>query len=271
VGFFVFFLLEFVFKVEVSKLFRSVTNLVVVSLVAFVVYPKVLGIPFGRIDTRTFLRKVGFFLPNNGWKHILLGLVLAFFTLSGMLTASILSGKYQMDLSTINLSHLLFSLNPALWEELFYRGVLMILLLKLTGSFRKAFIIQVLVFGLLHIKGFDFWSLVDAFTVGVIAIGFTYTAYKTQALAAGIVFHYFHDAFLFFVQLPKGVPSSTADNAVFYGLLWLMVGIGCLIIRLAVDVFGVQAPTPFYTLESVTEDTGAIIGVDTSEPLQNHA
>ena len=249
-GFFIFLVLKFVFKVEVSKLVGSIINLVMVALVAFIVYPKLLGIPFGRIDTRTFLHKVGFYLPEKGWKHILLGLVLSGCTLSGMLAASVLTGKYQPDGSTINISHLVFSLNPGLWEELFYRGVFMILLLKLTRSFKKAFLIQVLVFGLLHIKGIDLWGLVDAFTVAVIAIGFTYSAYKTQSLAAGIVFHYFHDAFLFFVQLPDGVYSGTKDNAVFYGLLWLMVGIGCLITKLSSEMLGIRASTPIYILEN---------------------
>jgi len=250
-GFLLVFALEVFTKTEVSKLLSSVVNLFVVALVAFELFPKRLGIPFGRIETREFLRKVGFYYPDRAWKHVVLGLILAVCTLSGMLVASILTGKYTMNVSTINLPHLVFSLNPALWEELFYRGVLMLLLLKLTRSLKQAFVIQVVLFGLAHIKGVDIRALVDLFSVIVLAIGFTYVAYKTRSLVAGIVFHYFHDVFLFFVQLPGGIYTGVTDNAIFYGILWLMVGIGCVMTKLAVDKCGVRAPTELYSLESV--------------------
>jgi membrane protease YdiL (CAAX protease family) len=250
-GFLFFLALEVFLKIEVSKLLSSIVNLVVVALVAFVLYPRWLGIPFGRIEPREFLRRVGFYLPDQAWKHVGLGLILAACTLSGMLVASILTGKYTMDVSTINVPHLVFSLNPALWEELFFRGVLMFLLLRFTGSLKQAFVIQVVLFGATHIKGVDLGAFVDVFSVMVMALGFTYVAYKTRSLVAGIVFHYFHDAFLYFVQLPGGVYTGVVDNAMFYGLLWLMVGVGCVITKLAADTWGVRAATELYRLERV--------------------
>jgi membrane protease YdiL (CAAX protease family) len=250
VGFLVILALEVFTKTEISKLLSSVVNLLIVALLAFVLFPKQLGIPFGRTETREFLKKVGFYLPDQTWKHLVLGLVLAVCTLSGMLVASILSGKYTMDVSAINLPHLVFSLNPALWEELFYRGVLMFLLLRFTRSLKQAFVIQVVLFGAAHIKGGDIEAFVDAFSVVVIAIGFTYVAYKTRSLVAGMVFHYFHDAFLFFVQLPDGMYGVT-ENAIFYGFLWLMVGVGCAITKLATDKIGVRASEELYSLQKV--------------------
>jgi membrane protease YdiL (CAAX protease family) len=249
-GFLLVFVLEILTDIEVSKLLASVVNLLVVAPIAFVLFPKWLGIPFGRIETREFLRRVGFYPPDRAWRHVALGLTLAACTLSGMLLASILTGKYTVDVSTVDLPHLVFSLNPALWEELFYRGVLMLLLLKFTRSLRQAAVIQVVLFGLMHIKGVDVWSLVDSLSVMVLAIGYTYVAYKTRSLVAGIVFHYFHDAFLYLVQLPGGVYTGVAENVMFYGLLWLMAGIGCIIAKLAADNWGVRAPRDLYSLES---------------------
>ncbi len=243
--------LEVFLKIEISKLLSSVVNLFVVALVAFWLFPRRLGIPFGRIEPREFLRRVGFYFPGQAWKHVVLGFILAVCTLSGMLAASVLTGEYTMDVSTINLPHLVFSLNPALWEELFYRGVLMFLLLKFTRSLKQAFVIQVVFFGATHIKGVDLGAFVDAFSVMVIAIGFTYVAYKTRSLVAGIVFHYFHDAFLLFVQLPGGIYTGVVDNAIFYGVLWSMVGVGCVLTKLAADRCGVRAATELYRLEPV--------------------
>ena len=245
-GFLLVLLLEILFKIEPSKLLSSILNLVVVSIIAFVVFPRLLGIPFGKVETKEFNHKVGFYFPAGAWKHVLLGLVLAGCTLFGMLIASAITGRYVLDVTTINLPQLVFSLNPALWEELFYRGVLMVFLLKITRSMTKAFLIQIVLFGVMHIKGLDFWALVDVFSVMVLAVGYTYAAHKTQVLVAGIVFHYFHDAFLYFVQVPDGIYYGVYENVVFFGVLWLMVGIGCVITRFAADRLDVRASVELY-------------------------
>jgi membrane protease YdiL (CAAX protease family) len=254
-GFLLILLLESIVGIEAPKLVSAVINLIVAAIISFTFFPKILGIPFGTIDTRTWLKKVGFYLPAHTWKHILLGLILAGCTLSGMLIASILTGRYVMNTNSITLPHLIFSLNPALWEELFYRGVMMCLLLKFTHSVKKAFAIQVVLFGLLHIKGIDIWALVDMITVIVIAVGFTYTAYKTGSLLAGMVFHYFHDAFLFFVQVSSEGPTNTIENTIFFTILWLAVGIGCIITKLAADKFGVQSLKKLYEFEGPFESS----------------
>lgn len=267
-GFVLLLILGMFLETEFSKLFQSVVNLAVGALMAFVVFPRVLGIPFGRVKTRVFLQRLGFTLPENAWKHFGLGLVLAGCTLSGMLIASLLTGEYVMDMSTINLPHLVFSLNPALGEELFYRGVLMILLLEATHSLKKASVIQVVLFGLMHIKGTDVWAIVDVFSVAVLAIGFTYVAYKTRSLVAGIVLHYVHDAFLFFVQVPEGVQTGVTDSLLFYGLLWLAVGAGCLITGVAADRLGVQAAAELYRVERIDagRETRQATGASQSGP-----
>ena len=163
-----------------------------------------------------------------------------------MLIASVLTGKYVVDPSTITFQHMLFSLNPALWEELFYRGVLITWLLKIGYPWRRAFLIQVALFGVAHVKGTDLLALVDVVSVLVLAVGFTYVADKTRSLLAGVVFHFFHDAFLFFVQISGGVYIGITENALFYGSLWLMVGIGCVITKYFVETQGVQATEKLY-------------------------
>jgi membrane protease YdiL (CAAX protease family) len=127
----------------------------------------------------------------------------------------------------------------------------MFLLLRFTRSFGRAFLIQVVLFGLMHVKGVDVSALVDSLSVTVLATGYTYVAYKTRSLVAGIVFHYFHDAFLYLVQLPGGNYTGVADNVIFYSILWLMVAAGCVIAKLAVDGCGVRARSELYGLEFV--------------------
>ena len=55
-GFLVILALEVFTKTEISKLLSSVVNLLVVAPLAFLLFPKQLGIPFGRTETREFLK-----------------------------------------------------------------------------------------------------------------------------------------------------------------------------------------------------------------------
>jgi len=248
-GFLICLLVEMFFKIEIPKLISSIINLVVGAFAAFFLFPHVFGVPFGKIKTRDFNKRIGLYLPDSAWKHILLGVILALCTLSGMLIASILTGKYVLDFGTITLTQSVFSLNPGIWEEVFYRGVLMMVLLRFTKSFRQAAAIQVVLFGLSHVKGADVPALFEVVSVTIIGIGFTYTAYKTRSLIAGIVFHYLHDTLLFFVQPPGGIHAGVVDKVLLYAILWAMVGLGCLATRFAAEKFKACASTDLYVLE----------------------
>ena len=254
-GFLLRLLLDMLLDVEISKLLISVLNIPLAAFIAFFIFPKLLKQPFGKVDLPEYTRRLGFYLPLSAWKHVVLGVVLALCTLAGMLVGSILTGRYVLDWSTINISHTVFSLNPGIWEELAYRGIIMFVLLK-SKSVRQAALIQVLLFGLLHIKGVDLWSWVDVISVIVIALAFTYAAYKTRTLVAGIVFHFLHDALLFFVQVPEGEYLGFTENMSFYVALWIMVGVACLLIRVAAEKLGVQAQAELYQVEQNLTERG---------------
>lgn len=239
-------LIEMILDIELSAVLNAIIAFIVYLIIAMILYPKILGIPFGILSPSEFARKIGFYIPQNAAKHVLLGIFLAICTLSGMLIGSILTGRYIVDFSNITLSHTLFSVVPGVWEEVFYRGILMIILLKTIKKVEPAFGIQCIIFGLLHIKQFDFWGIIDVFSVMIIAIGFTYAAYKTHCLLAGIVFHFLHDALLFLVQVPGGEYLGWIENVTFYIPLWIMVGVGCLITKLASEKFNITTKMALY-------------------------
>lgn len=241
--------LELFLDIEITQLFQSVITFSFAAFSAFYLFPRVLRLPFKDVTLSEYVHRLGFYLPQNAWKHILLGCLIAICTLSGMLIGSLLTGRYEIDWSTVNISHTIFSINPGLWEEYFYRGVIMFVLLIATRSVRRAALIQIVLFGLTHIKGIDLWSWIDVVSVMVIAVAFTYSAYKTRTLVAGIVFHFLHDAFLFLPQVPGGEYIGVFENIAFYASLWLMVGVGCLLIKYSADNIGVKADEELYTLK----------------------
>lgn len=246
IGLLISLLIEMLFKIELSKITTAVIAFVISALAAVVLFPRVFGIPFGKTSYREFAHGIGFYLPKDGWKHIGLGLILAACTLSGMLVGSILTGEYVLDVANITLSQAVFALVPGVWEEVFFRGVLMVVLLRVTKSLKKAFFAQCVLFALCHIKGTNLYAFVEVFSVFLIAIGFTYAAYRTRSLVAGIVFHYFHDTLLFFVQSPGSEHFSVQQHALFYGGLWIMVGIGCLITEVASQRLQIRAEDELY-------------------------
>lgn len=245
-GFFFCMVVKKAFKIEIPKPASSIVNLLVAGFGLFLLFPKIYRAPFGAIPLKEYLTRIGLYFPVHAWKHILLGIALAGCTLAGMLISSFMTGRYVVNWSTVNPEHILFSLNPGIFEEVFYRGIIVMLLLPLTRSLWKALLLQIVIFGLAHIKGLDLPAFIDAFSVAVIAIAFTYAAFKTRALLAGIVFHSLHDSFLFFVQVPEGVYMGMKENIVFYGMLWFSVGIGCLLIWFAGDYLHVQGEHDLY-------------------------
>lgn len=243
--------LELFLDIEIPNLYTIVITFSFAAFSAFFLFPKKLRLPFRDVSITEYRHRLGFYMPHKAWKHVLLGCVLAVCTLSGMLIGSLLIGRYKLDWSTVDISHLIFSINPGLWEEFFYRGVVMFLLMRATGSVKRAALIQIVLFGLFHVKGFGLWAWVDVVSVMILAIAFTFTAYKTQTLVASIVFHFLHDAFLFLPQVPGGAYVGVFENIAFFASLWLMVGVACVITLLSSDFLGVKAEEELYTLESV--------------------
>jgi membrane protease YdiL (CAAX protease family) len=246
--------LEIFLDLEVPELYTSVLTFAFAAFAAFFIFPRKLRLPFGKLGWSEYMHRLGFYLPYKAWRHVLLGSMLAVCTLFGMLIGSLLSGRYALDWSTVNISHILFSINPGLWEEFFYRGVIMFILLWATKSLNRSALIQIVLFGLAHVKGIDLWALADLISVMILAVAFTYAAYKTRTLVASIVFHFLHDAFLFLPQVPGGEYIGVFENTVFYVSLWVMVGVGCMLIKFSSDRLGLKADEELYTLEYVPSE-----------------
>jgi hypothetical protein len=59
------------------------------------------------------------------------------------------------------------------------------------------------------------------------------------------------DTFLFFVQVPGGSYYGLQENILYYGILWLMVGVGYFIIGFAAERLHVQGKTELYITSPV--------------------
>lgn len=253
IGFAVAFLLKEMLHFEINRLEISIIAFIVTTLSVLFLFPLVFKIPFGKVKIRDFINMVGIYKSDQLPSFLLIGVIASIITLTAMMLASYLTGKYEPVLSSITLTQVVFSLTPGIWEEVLFRGVIMVILLKMTKSLKKAAIIQIILFGLAHIKGFELIDLVDAFSVALLAVSFTYMTYKTQSLIPSIVFHYLHDTFLFFVQLPDDQYNGFDDNALFYTFFWMGILLTIVITKKLCERFHIKGSYTIYGIEGQKE------------------
>lgn len=242
------------FNIELSKPLQSSLIFIITSVGILLFFPRIFGSPFGKISIGEWLKRLGVYKPHNLSGNIFLGILLGAVSLTGMLLGSLFTGKYHPDLSTLNAGHLLFSLTPAIWEEVLFRGVVMMLLIQYLGNIQKAFWWQILIFAICHLNGFNLISFVEVISVALIAFTFSLTAVKTRTLIAGIIYHYIHDAFLFFFQLPDGEYHGFVDNFTFYAFFWSAMLVNILLIVLFTEKTAVRGQHAIYCINGVTDD-----------------
>ena len=197
--------------------------------ILYIFFHKKAKYPVEVSDFRTFLSAIGIKLDKLFWKYCILGLILGVMSLSGMLIGSILTNRYEFNWDQLELEQILFSLVPGIWEEVFYRGLMMLVLLKVFKAPWKAIFVQSIIFGLAHFRGFGLWELVDIISTIIIGFTVTYVAYKTNSLIPGMIFHFLHDAFIFLVQVPKTITLTNMEHLIFFACLWAFQGLICVI------------------------------------------
>jgi membrane protease YdiL (CAAX protease family) len=76
--------------------------------------------------------------------------------------------------------------------------------------------------------------IMDITSIFFIALLFTYLVLKTGSLLPAIVFHCFHDLFLFLVQNAP-VADPTLASAFLFAFLWIALTIGALLTKHIVE------------------------------------
>jgi len=117
-------------------------------------------------------------------------------------------------------------LTRGIWEEVFFRGILLALLTKIYGL-RGAVLWSSAVFAVVHLKTGDLSpvAIVDIVSIFFMALLFTFVVLRTGSLLPAIVFHYVHDVFVNLVQNAPGANEGTAA-ALLYAFLWMALVAG---------------------------------------------
>jgi membrane protease YdiL (CAAX protease family) len=217
---------------------------VALGILALVLMPYVIGLPNGRKSLRDYCYDIRLLPMKPVVRNVLLGLLLAALTLGSILLASLSTGHFVLDWSTVPALRWVKGLTRGIWEEVFFRGIILVLFLRIFSK-RRAVILSAVLFAIAHLRldEFDLRMVVDLVSIFFMGLLFTYIVLKTGSLLPAIIFHYVHDIFLNLVQNTPG-GDGTMKEAMLFGLLWISLIIGALLTKFIVERWPNAEPSP---------------------------
>jgi membrane protease YdiL (CAAX protease family) len=160
---------------------------------------------------------------------------MATLTLSCIFLASLLTGHFVFDRSTVPALRWVKGLTRGIWEEVFFRGIILVLFMRLY-PLRKAVFFSTFLFAVVHLNpmAINLEMIVDVVSIFFMGLLLTYLVLKTGALLPAIVFHYVHDIFVPLVQNAPGADETLA-SALLYPFLWIALLIGAVLTKYIVE------------------------------------
>jgi membrane protease YdiL (CAAX protease family) len=126
-------------------------------------------------------------------------------------------------------------LTRGIWEEVFFRGIILVLFMRILPR-RRAIFISTFLFAIVHFNplALSIHHLVDIVSIFFMGLLFTYLVLKTGSLLPAIVFHYVHDIFVLLVQNTPGADETLASVLLFV-FLWIALVIGAFLTKFIVE------------------------------------
>ena len=204
------------------------------GVLALYLMPYIIGLPNGRKSLQEYCRDIRLLPVTPLGRNIFLGLLMAALTLSSILLASLLTGHFVLDWSTIPSLRWIKGLTRGIWEEVFFRGIILVLFMRIYPE-RKAVLLGAFLFAVVHLNPLklNLHMLVDVISIFFMGLLFNYLALKTGSLLPGIIFHYLHDMFVFLVQNTPGADEVLAATLL-YSFLWIALVIGAVLTKFIV-------------------------------------
>lgn len=203
------------------------------GVLALYLMPSVLGLPNGRKSLRDYCQDIRLLPVRPLGRNILIGLLMATLTLSSIFLASLLTGHFVFDWSYVPALRWVKGLTRGIWEEVFFRGIILVLFMRVFSK-RIAVFFATFLFAVVHLSHLNLNMIVDVVSIFFIGLLFTYLVLKTGSLLPAIVFHYVHDIFVLLMQNTPGADETLA-SALLYAFLWIALVIGAVLTKYIVE------------------------------------
>jgi len=205
------------------------------GVLALYLMPYVLGLPNGRKSLREYCHDIRLLPMQPVGRNLLIGLLMAVLTLGSIFLASLLTGQFELDWSLVPALRWIKGLTRGIWEEVFFRGIILVLFMRILPR-RRAIVMSTFLFAIVHFNplAFSLGHLVDVVSIFFMGLLFTYLVLKTESLLPAIVFHYVHDIFVLLVQNTPGADETLA-SILLYAFLWIALILGAFFTKTIVE------------------------------------
>ena len=205
----------------------AATMLVFISLAVVGLFgmPFILGLPSGRKSFPEYSRDIWLRTENSIFGDMILGFVSAGLLLASLVLSSIVSGGFYFDAEKLSGFQIFDGLTHGIWEEIYFRGVILVLSLRAANGKWRAFGLASALFAMIH------FELIGLFRLFLLGIFWCYMTYKSRSLLPAMISHSIFN--IFSVAL---VPDISGETVVNWFIVWnilisIAVAIGILIIR----------------------------------------
>ncbi|TXT65783.1 MAG: membrane protein of unknown function [Promethearchaeota archaeon] len=187
-----------------------IAKMLLLTLLWFLLIPFGLQLPSTTENLLDYSNSINLNKFSPKLRNISIGITYAVIILFTTLIPYVLMGTYQFEISTIigqpdqetgALGYFTFisNLQPAIWEEIAFRGVILVLLLN-TFSNKNAIIIDSVAFGVFHLinlfVGADpLFTLYQVFFATCLGIVLAYMTVKFKTLIPAMIAHYTNNVF----------------------------------------------------------------------------
>lgn len=229
-----------------TQLIRLLILLLLNCFMWFLFVPKIIFLP--SVDTNLSIYLSSINLSQESFKNLrrntLYAISSTIIFCLGLLTASTLTGEYIFEISRIiglpiegDLKSFVFVFNliPGIFEEIVFRGVILMLLLR-KYSKNVSITISAFVFGTSHIINFlvfgYFWSSMTQIVSGImIGCFFAYLVLRTSSLVPSIIIHYLYNSLaILFTVVDESAPQTAFYLKILFACL-LPIGINLVLLR----------------------------------------
>lgn len=205
------------------------------GILALYLMPYVIGLPNGRKSFPDYSRDIRLLPIIPLGRNILLGLLMAILTLSSIFLASLLTGHFVFDWSLVPALRWVKGLTRGIWEEVFFRGIILVLFMRVF-PLRKAVFFSAFLFAMIHLNpmALSMEMIVDVVSIFFMGLLFIYLVLKTESLLPAIIFHYVYDIFVLLVQNTPGA-NETLASVLLYAFLWIALFLGAVFTKYIVE------------------------------------
>jgi hypothetical protein len=159
--------------------------------------PFVLGLPNGRKSLRDYCQDIRLLPMKPLGRNIILGVLMAALTLFSILLAALLSGHFVFDWSYVPALRWVKGLPRGIWEEVFFRGIILVLFMRVY-PLRKAVFLSTFLFAVVHLNpmAINLEMIVDVVSIFFMGL-LSPILYSKQVLSCRLSFFTIFTTFLY--------------------------------------------------------------------------